>query len=253
MHSVTGRRGYALAYGSHARGTARTRSDLDLLAVGPDPLNATTLESLINRVKQLHHRHGLDLDQEVSYAMKLHATFSDVAAAVGFSGFEVSPAGELTIPPVAESPEFLNSRDFKLRLILNALTSPHVFLGGDLDRFAEDTAHARRALAVVAVSLHADQDVVAAPQAIDVLVTDPRTGATGQAYLGYTGADVPGLYGLVQLGFADLTRAGALRSIDGTRFAHCRNVRRTLLLTAAARSGRSPGRGIPSMIEQHGR
>jgi hypothetical protein len=245
---MVGRHGYAIVYGSHARGTARSRSDLDVLAVGPDPIDTAGHDRLISGVKRLHHRHGLDLDEEVSYAVKLYATFSDVAAAVGFTGFAVSPAGELAIPAVVASPEFLNSTPFKLRLIVNALTSPNVFLDGNPDRFAEDTVRACRALVLLALSILADHDVVTVPQAVDVLVTDPRNGSTGQDYLGYTAIDAPTVYGLVRLGFAHFICKDALRPIDGARFAQCPNVRRSLVLTAAVRSG-CPPVGIPKVVE----
>jgi hypothetical protein len=56
------------------------------------------------QVKDLHHRHGLALDEEVSYEVKLYATSAEVSKAIGFGGYHVDATGALTVPPVVVEP-----------------------------------------------------------------------------------------------------------------------------------------------------
>src|SRR4051812_18403280 len=81
--AAVGEHGYALAYGSHAQAHTFNfnDSDLDLLYVGA-PLPEDRREWLIGAVLALHHEHGLRLDTEVAYGVKLHATPADVEAAL---------------------------------------------------------------------------------------------------------------------------------------------------------------------------
>lgn len=115
--AFVGTSGYALAYGSQVSGLASSDSDLDLLFVGP-PLCPDQLVRLVQAVVDLHHDHGLRLDTEVAYEVKLHATTAEVDTALALRGFSVSPTGELHVPPFVVTPWFLNSVPFKLRLIL---------------------------------------------------------------------------------------------------------------------------------------
>ncbi|ABD12070.1 hypothetical protein ThrDRAFT_04814 [Frankia casuarinae] len=59
-----GPRGYAIAYGSHAAGSAAHDADLDLLFVGP-PLSESVRARLADAVIALHATHLLRLDTEV--------------------------------------------------------------------------------------------------------------------------------------------------------------------------------------------
>jgi hypothetical protein len=175
----------------------------------------------------------------VSYSVKLYASSAEVAAAIAFDGFAVSASGDLSVPRLVASPAFLNSTQFKLRLVINALTGPHIFLGGNADRFDNDQVHACRAVTLLALSTLDQSDIVSVSHAIDALVVDRGSSATGQDFLGYTAGDTATLYGLVQQGFAYLTEKGALRQVDGATFEHRHKVRRSLVLTAAARLSRS--------------
>ncbi len=145
---VVGEEGYALAYGSHASRSAASDSDLDLLFVGP-PLEGGQLEQLVRGVVALHDHHGLRLDSEVDYDLKLHASPIEVDAALALRGFTVSATGNLCVPSVVVAPWFLNSGPFKLRLILNALSTPHMFLGGNINlyqRHCSSAGHGARGI-----------------------------------------------------------------------------------------------------------
>ena len=142
-----GAAGYALAYGSHATGHAHRVSDLDLLVVSAHPLTSSALDRLTEQVIALHHRHGLTVDTEVDHRVKLHASLHEVADALALGGFTIGPSGHVRVPPLVAEPWFLNSRPFKLRLLLNAVSTGHVFLAGNL------TSYRHRARADLALGL----------------------------------------------------------------------------------------------------
>lgn len=206
--------GYGLAYGSHPAGTASATSDLDLVLIGPRPLRAGELKELVDGIRQLHHKHGLGLDDEVDHAVKVHATFTDVQDAVALRCFPLDERGHLIVPPVIVEPWFLNSEPFRLRLLLNALTSPHAFLGGAIERYDAHRRDAERAVALLALALHPDA-VITAPEAAQHLVQH-ADGARGEDFLGYQPG--PHVDTVLRRGFARLAGEGLVRDLDGQRF-----------------------------------
>lgn len=223
-----GENGYALAYGSHATTTATTTagaSDLDLLFVGPAP-HGHQLGQLVRAVVSLHAEHGLRRDTEVAHEVKLHATTAEVDTALTLGGFTIDAAGDLRVPPVVVAPWFLNSAPFKLRLILNALTTQHVFLGGHLDLYRRHCATADRALALLALSLLDSPAAFTVADAVAALVT-ATDGATGEDFLGY--APGAALYSTVHRGLASVITEQVVSTTDGVRFHQDRARRRVLL------------------------
>ncbi|MGW2183126.1 hypothetical protein ACWCXX_34740 [Streptomyces sp. NPDC001732] len=173
--------GYALAYGSHATNTHQPTSDLDLLYTGRHPLDDADLAALTAAVVALHHRHGLDLDEEVPYAVKLYATSDQVDLAATLAGFQTCWG---TPPPTVREAWFLSTDTFRLRLVFNVLTSPHVFLGGNLTAYYRQVRTAERSAATLAQSLTAHDGPPTLQEAWTALWRAPD-GRTGKDYLGY--------------------------------------------------------------------
>lgn len=194
--ATVGDDGYGLAYGSHAAGNANPDSDLDLLFVAAAELGRSHAVQLVEHVIALHRKHRLRLDHEVAYDVKLHATLAQVDAAVALRGLTIEPDGRLRVPQLVARPWFLNSAPFKLRLIFNALTSAHVFLGGNPTLYQRHRVQACRSLALLALTLLDPVTSFTATQAVAVLTHD--NGATGKDYLGYTGGAT--LYSALQQG-----------------------------------------------------
>lgn len=213
-YRFTGTAGYGLAYGSHPGGTASETSDLDLVLITAHPLPAGRLHALVDAVCQLHRDHGLALDTEVDYAVKVHATCRDVVAATSLRCFPAGVAGRIEVPPVVVEPSFLNSEAFRLRLLLNALTSPHTFLGGNVALYDQHRRQAEYALGLLALSLH-HGDVLSLDDAIAVVTEHPE-GARGEDFLGYQLG--PHLHGVLSRGLSYLAANGVLRDLDGIRF-----------------------------------
>lgn len=187
--------GYALAYGSHATGPGPT-SDLDLLYTGSRPLRGDRLSRLTDSVMQLHNAHGLTIDEEVGYATKLYATTHEIEHAGLLGGFY----GVTDYATPVDNPQALNSQAFKLRLILNALTTPHVFLTGDVHTYRRHIEQAERGCALLALRITGTTRLTIA-DAAGALLSSPR-GLVGKHYLGYR--DTPHLHAVLRRGLYHL-------------------------------------------------
>ncbi len=205
---------YALAYGSHAAGRAGPNSDLDLVLVTDARPGFQKIQALVAAVDKLHREHGLTVDTEVDYEAKLVADRVDVEAAVSLDCFE--RAGPAIIPePVRLDPAWLNSRHFARRLLLNALTTEHVFLGGNAARYQRDCRRAAAAVARLALAIRAPATETTLADAVDTLVRAPD-GAAGKDWLGYQ--PTSHLCSTVQYGMTTLATCGSVRVIDGHRY-----------------------------------
>ncbi|MDQ1294062.1 MAG: hypothetical protein QG608_1945 [Actinomycetota bacterium] len=218
---------YCLAYGSHATGTNGTCSDLDVLQVTPSRPSPEQARRFQDAVIRLHHDHGLHLDTEVCFEVKLIATHDDVLAALDHVPFPSPSDPEHPLAPaVPADPAFLNSAVFQQRLILNVLTSPNVFLGGDLGVYTRHTCAADASLALLAMRIMADRRQRAGlagftlDEALDAVLHGPG-GATGEDYLGYhpsawlLGTLNRGLHRLIAAGIADHERSEIYRPGPG--------------------------------------
>ena len=182
--TYVGNGGYGIAYGSHAAGTASDSSDLDLLFVTTTELSEGIAADLIDAVLALHDRHGLALDQEVEYDNKVHATCADMIAAFTLNCFPHDSCGLPKAAATFPSSEFLNSSTFRARLLLNALTTPHVFLGGSVVLYQSHVERAERALATLAAAACRSRPNPTVCDLVAAVVTGPD-GETGQDFLGY--------------------------------------------------------------------
>ncbi|MFE1596827.1 hypothetical protein [Nocardia sp. NPDC058705] len=213
--------GYGLAYGSQARGIGHSDSDLDLVLVGRHRPGCHIMNDLVTAVCKIHDDFGLHSDTEVDYETKLFATYADVDSAVGLRCFS-RISGVLSPDPVVAEQRWLNSPAFAQRLVLNALTNEHVFLGGSVARYRADRARAEQAIAVLAISILGAPELTVL-DAVRALTDGPR-GERGKDFLGYTPG--PRLCATVQAGLASLVARNLVEVIDGVRYRRChvRNV-----------------------------
>ncbi|MEU4652285.1 hypothetical protein [Nocardia fluminea] len=208
--------GYGLAYGSQAVGVGYSDSDLDLVLVGRHRPDCHIMNDLVAAVCKIHDDFGLHSDTEVDYETKLFATYADVNSAVGLRCFS-RISGVLSPAPVVADRRWLNSPAFAQRLILNALTSEHVFLGGSVARYRADRARAEQAVAVLAISILGVPEVTVL-DAVQALTVGPG-GELGKDFLGYTLGTR--LCSTVQSGLASLVARNLVEVIDGARFRRC--------------------------------
>lgn len=122
-------------YGSYATGVQHEGSDIDVFFAA-EYVMPEDVANLTRFIVQYHLDHGLEQDEEVPYDNKLVVSYDDVESAVKLYGLEMR-GGKLHIPPVVKDPEFLGSLAVRYRLIFNALTSPHNFVGKDRKSYEE--------------------------------------------------------------------------------------------------------------------
>ena len=123
------------------------------------------------------------------------------------------------------------------------MTTPHVFLGGDVDLYLRHCAGAERAVVLVALSLLDPRGRVTVAEAVSALIGSPG-GAVGKDFLGYLQG--PGLHSTVQRGLAHLLADRVVRAVDGVHFDQD-HVRRRRLVAGLHRptSSLCPGPGTP--------
>lgn len=139
----------------------------------------------------------------VPYALKLYATNRQAEQGASLEGFPVRPRPI----PTQCTPASLNTDTFRLRLIFNVLTTPHVFLGGDVAAYRQHTARAERSAALLALAFRAPK-ATTPEQAVAALWRSPG-GAEGKDFLGYLHA--AHLHCVLNRGFADLCATGTAR------------------------------------------
>ncbi|MBN9737717.1 hypothetical protein PP1_022150 [Pseudonocardia sp. P1] len=172
------------------------------------------IDELVAGVTVLHHEHGLLLDTEVDHIKKIHATVRDVDSATSLRCFPLQANGEVDLPAVVPQSWFLNSDTFRLRLLLNALTTPHVFLDGDIGRFDQDRRAAERAVALLAMA--ASRSVSPSTRVLMRVLCVRSDGSAGEDFLGYTPG--PHLYSVLRRGLARLRDENLVTTIDGDRY-----------------------------------
>lgn len=177
---------FCCVYGSYPAKRNTSHSDIDLFVACE-----STSEDLFKKIElfvlELHSKYGLKQDEEVPYANKLLVSYSDVAQAVNLQQFRDSRESRYTIPRITKNSDFLSSPHIRMRLIFNAMTSPHEFISGNVGAYLEFRDLAEHNLTKLVKQL------------IDVPNSDPfaladalicnDSGEEGEMYLGYKNYD----------------------------------------------------------------
>jgi hypothetical protein len=214
---VIGPRGYAVAYGSQTAGIGSPTSDLDLLYVLSGDITREAKQRLAMAVVDLHRRNGLRSDNEVAHEVKLTAATHEVAAAVMLTPFTGPDRVTIQIPAVKPTAAYLNSPEFKLRLVLGAMTGSHLFLCGNLTTYRSDHDASTRAVAVLVSAALADRSTFTYNEVREALLVHP-TGATGKDHLGYLPG--PALEHLTRTVVAELLALRVIGRCGRSHFEH---------------------------------
>lgn len=213
---------FVCLYGSSVYHPTKITSDVDLFCAAPDPQQSLLeVDQMAGFVRDLHLRYGRKIDEEVPYATKLTYSFDDLVDAMTFGGFEMHESG-LIIPKIQKSQEFLASRAVKLRLALNALSTPHQIIAQD-----ETAAHhfadmAETAATVLAVDQLGDDDFCQAD--IATALFESPDGDAGEMYLGYKKehpAVVRYMDRFIDRSVSDLVAQGHLERVGTSDYRRC--------------------------------
>lgn len=179
LDSLLGKDYFGCIYGSYATGTNNEKSDVDLF-ISSSNIDQSKFELIKEFIIDYHQKNKLSLDDEVPYENKLFVDYKDILDAVELKGF-VLEKGLISVPEVQKNKEFLSSRPIRLRLIFNALTTPHIFFGKDERTYHKNRRKAETNLRFLSTHLstgHTTSDP------LNILLNGPN-GAEGEMFLGY--------------------------------------------------------------------
>lgn len=172
-------------YGSSVHARENVKSDIDLFLVSdqPDRHLPTHLDAMSDFVRNLHFTHGRELDEEVPYANKLVYSTRDINDGTSLRCFDANTKGQIIVPAVEKTTAFLGSREIKLRLALNALTSPHLIIGNDFRLYRNQRRAAEIAMTLTGISLCDSHRF----RELDILqrLSVNASGETEELHLGY--------------------------------------------------------------------
>jgi predicted nucleotidyltransferase len=172
---------FVCVYGSYATNSHTPESDIDIFVAVKDR-SMVDFEDLHNFVLSLHSKYNLRLDFEVPFRNKLLVSYDDINNANELRAF-VQKGSSYLIPSIQKNPEFLASDEIRWRLILNALTSPHLCLSGNHDHYRLFKKDAEEAIFKLAQHLVSTQEP-SLEDLLDVLLFKDD-GAEGEMFLGY--------------------------------------------------------------------
>lgn len=176
---------FLCVYGSTVYEPGHTTSDVDLFLASDasEHHQPGFVDAMSGFIRQMHNQYGLEVDDEVPFDNKLVYYHADVSRATSLECFEADECNQVVVPPVEKSREFLHGKAIKLRLALNALTSPHLFIGQNNNRYDRHRQAAEIAITATGLSLCGSK--VVTEDNIKEALTCNDLGQTGEYHLGY--------------------------------------------------------------------
>lgn len=172
---------FVCVYGSYASNDFTKNSDLDLF-IATENHNTVDFDKVRDFVVDLHVRNNLKINEEVPYTNKLVMSYKDLVDAISLKAF-IKNGSKYLIPPVTEDKKFLGSRAVRLRIILNALTSPHQYICGNKKKYTASKQKAETAIMLLACGLTKKNNLTQ-DKILEVLLRGAH-GEEGGVYLGY--------------------------------------------------------------------
>lgn len=169
-----------LLYGSTVYG--KVSSDLDISFI-VKKFDTEDYEKIKNLTIQFQKNHKMNLDEEVPYSSKLVYTDSDVEYMLKNSPFK-KVNGIYRITPIEKTPEFLNSKEMKYRLLLNILTTRSLILQGNTEKIDTYKQKAWDLLVKIIISYN-ELSEIDLDHFIQLLYRDEKTNQDGEMFLGY--------------------------------------------------------------------
>ncbi len=178
------RKYFVCVYGSFANGNRNKYSDVDVL-VATNKYTNEDLSTIKKFILDLHKEKGLKIDNEVPFENKLIINYKDFDNAVNLKSFRLKN-GKFSVPEIVKTKKFLGSNNIKLRLALNAITSPHFFLGNDKKTYWKYRYVGEKNIFALALYLSKNLSKITNPTKDNLTkILLGNDGRTGEMYLGY--------------------------------------------------------------------
>jgi len=198
---------FGCLYGSYPSGTATNDSDLDLFFATPEA-TPEDIQAVTRFVAGYHDENHLMHDEDVPYKNKLVVSYEDIMQAIKLRGL-TEEGGKITVPPIVKEETFLASLEVRYRLLFNALTSPHSFVGEDFSSYEHFRGIAEDQLRKVALDLLDPDSKVTIESLVESLLRGQK-GEEGEMFLGYkrNEASIEHITGVIrgQLGLTDFAQ-----------------------------------------------
>ena len=172
--------GFMIVYGSYAYGVNTSSSDLDFVTIARK-VKPGNLQRTLDFAFDLYRKHGLALDNEVPHEKKLLADYKTLESAIRGGGFERRD-GSIYVPKIVKTPEFLSSDEIAMRLLLNAMTSKNILVGGDQKHYSRKRNEALENMVAFIFSA-TNRNSFTIPEFTQALISAPER--QGEMYLGY--------------------------------------------------------------------
>lgn len=172
---------FVCMYGSYSYGEFSDSSDLDIF-MAIDNYDIDDFNKFKEFICNIHFSHKLKLDNEVPYENKLMILYQDLQDAINLKAF-IKYEGKYFIPKIEKSEKFLMSREIKLRLILNALTTPHTFVCGNYNEYIKYKDFSEKSIIRLANKLVSVENPTNTELLDSLLFGLDKE--TGEMYLGY--------------------------------------------------------------------
>jgi L-2,4-diaminobutyrate decarboxylase len=158
-----------------------SNSDLDLLFYIEKPTK-NIYPSIQNYIDDLHQRYELSKDEEVPSSNKLLYVGDEIHQAERLECFNLDNKPSSIVNKVVKSKEFLSSHEIKIRLIINAFTTPNIVIGNEglANKYISTISKSITGLSI----LLNDSSEFTMDNLYDRLVNNAR-GISGELFLGY--------------------------------------------------------------------
>ncbi|MDD3287507.1 MAG: nucleotidyltransferase domain-containing protein [Alphaproteobacteria bacterium] len=212
--------GFCLIYGSQATSTNTEASDIDIMFI--NKRKPPSIKAYANFITKLHNNFGCKIDNEVPYDNKIVISYEEAKKAANLTSF-IFAGKELIIPPIKKESIFLGSKHIKYRLVFNALTGPHIFVGGDVDDYKKIMNTAVHSLAILAMAINGKNTFVV-PDLIDALKRG-ESGAEGEDYLGYKDSQLVNnaMWSNLNMGLNQLCKTHKIELVSPGKYAITKN------------------------------
>jgi L-2,4-diaminobutyrate decarboxylase len=127
----------------------KSRSDIDILFYLENP--DEDQKKIYTFIKSLHTKYKLAIDDEIPLKNKLIYDNSDMVNAIHLSCFNINSSPDKIISKILKTKKFLSSYEMKLRLLINAATTPNIVFGniGLAKTFTTDICNSLTILAIL--------------------------------------------------------------------------------------------------------
>ena len=163
-------------YGSNIYNT--NSSDLDVCLI-VNKCDEKLKEKIIDETISFHKKNGLKIDEEIPHSNKLIYTFDEIDEALNKSPFYVN--GKAIIKDINKNKQFLSSKEMKQRLIINILTTDHLVVGKNINKYEQKAFK----LIMKVIIEYYNLENPTYKDILNCMYKNIYTGAEGELYLGY--------------------------------------------------------------------